>query len=423
MNLDNKKLIIATIILSIIFSSFFGAGASFIVISSGLASNENVKDFWEKIWPNSFLPKDNVSDIFNSEKKILKVEEESAVTQVVERVSPAVVSIIITKDLPKIERYYSPFRGDDFFGQFFGDDFLVPRYRQDGTEKQEIGGGTGFIITSEGYVATNKHVISDETASYTVLLNDERKFDAKILARDPVNDVAFLKIEASNLPTVELGDSSALKVGQTVIAIGNALGEFRNTVSAGVVSGLSRSIIAGSRSGFVEELANVIQTDAAINSGNSGGPLLNIAGQVVGINTAVAQGAQGIGFAIPINEVKNSIESVKEKGRIVRPWIGVRYLILNEQIARENNFNITEGALIVRGEQRTDLAVIPGSPADRVGLVENDIILEVDGVKVNKENSLAKIILKHQPGDEIQLKIWRKGDEKMVKVILGEYGE
>ncbi|MEK7067973.1 MAG: potassium transporter TrkG, partial [Patescibacteria group bacterium] len=189
--------------------------------------------------------------------------------------------------------------------------------------------------------------------------------------------------------------------------------------TVGVISGLARSITAGG-AGVSEELTNIIQTDAAINPGNSGGPLLNIAGQVIGINTAVAQGAQGIGFAIPINEVKNSIETIKQTGKIVRPWLGVRYVMLTEDIATQNNLTVIEGALIIRGEQRTDLAVIPGSPADKAGLAENDIILEINGVKLTSKNILAKEVGKYKSGEEITLKVWHKGDTQDVKVKLGE---
>lgn len=356
--------------------------------------------------------------------KIIKVEEESGVIDAVEKVSPAVVSIIVTKDLPVIERYYSDPFGDDFFRQFFGDDFGdlfgAPQYRQKGTEKKEIGGGTGFIISPDGYIVTNKHVVYDEEAEYTVLMNDETKHEAKVLARDPSTDLAILKIDGGDFSVVELGDSDNLKVGQTVIAIGNALGEFRNTVSTGVISGLSRSIVAGRVGVGSEQLVGVIQTDASINSGNSGGPLLNIAGQVIGINTAIAQNAQNIGFALPINEAKNTIESVKKDGRIIRPWLGVRYVLINKSIAEANKLNVDYGALIVRGENRTDLAVIPGSPADKAGLVENDIILEVNGKKINEDNPLVKVIGKFKVGEEITLKILRKGEEKEVKVKLEE---
>lgn len=413
---DNKNLIVTVVVASIIISSIFGAGAGFLVVSNGAVSPGQIQHFWQKILPNYQLGN-------GVEQRTAQVQEESAVTKAVEKVSPAVVSIIITKDLPKLEQfYYNPFGNDPFFRDFFGNDFLVPGTRQNGTEKKEIGGGSGFIISADGMIVTNKHVVVDEEAEYTVLMNDEKKYPAQVLARDPINDLAVLKIEAKDLPTVELGDSGNLKVGQSVIAIGNALGEFRNTVSVGVISGLARSITAGG-AGVSEELTNIIQTDAAINPGNSGGPLLNIAGQVIGINTAVAQGAQGIGFAIPINEVKNSIETVKKEGKIVRPWLGVRYVMLTEDIAKQNNLAVSEGALIIRGEQRTDLAVIPGSPADKAGLVENDIILEVNGAKLTGKNILAKEVGKYKPGEEITLKVWHKGETKEVKVKLGEYDQ
>ncbi|OGF18455.1 hypothetical protein A3I35_00610 [Candidatus Falkowbacteria bacterium RIFCSPLOWO2_02_FULL_45_15] len=411
---DNKNLIVTVVVTAVILSSIFGAGAGFLVVSNGVVSTGQIRNFWQKILPGGSN---------GAEQRTVRVREESAVVDAVEKVNPAVVSIIITKDLPKLEQfYYNPFGDDPFFRDFFGNDFLVPGTRQNGTQKQEVGGGTGFIISAEGLIVTNKHVVTDEQAEYTVLMNDEKKYPAKALARDPVNDLAILKIDAKDLPTVELGDSSDLKVGQSVIAIGNALGEFRNTVSVGVISGLARSITAGG-AGVSEELTNIIQTDAAINPGNSGGPLLNIAGQVIGINTAVAQGAQGIGFAIPINEVKNSIETVKQEGKIVRPWLGVRYVRLTEDIATQNNLAITEGALVIRGEQRTDLAVIPGSPADKAGIAENDIILEVNGEKLTGKNILAKEVGKYKPGQEITLKVWHKGETKDVKVRLGEYGK
>ena len=217
-----------------------------------------------------------------------------------------------------------------------------------------------------------------------------------------------------------MGDSADLKVGQSVIAIGNALGEFRNTVSTGVISGLARSVTAGGAGIGSEQLLNVIQTDASINPGNSGGPLLNIAGQVIGINTAMAQGAQNIGFAIPINEVKNTIDSVKKNGKIVRPWLGVRYVIINKAIADANKLSVDYGAIIVRGQNQTDLAVIPGSPADKAGLVENDIILESNGQKITEANPLANLVAKLKPGDEITLKVLHQSKEKTIKVRLEE---
>lgn len=360
-------------------------------------------------------------------KKITQIEREKVITeedliiQVVKNNSSAVVSIIVSKDVPIIEQYYSNPFGDDFFRQFFGDGlFNIPQYRQKGTEKKEIGGGTGFIISSDGMILTNKHVVEDEKAEYIVVTNEGGKYPAKVLARDPVQDVAILKVEKKDLPSVVLGDSSGLQIGQTVIAIGNALGEFRNTVSTGIVSGLSRTIVASGAISGPEELREVIQTDAAINPGNSGGPLLNLKGEVIGINSAIAQGAQNIGFAIPINFVKKDIEDVKTKGKISYPWLGVRYILINEEIKKKNNLSYDYGALVVRGEDKTELAIIPGSPADKAGIVENDIILEIDGKKINKDNDLSSIIRQKSVGDKVGLKVFHKGEEKMMEVILEE---
>lgn len=253
---------------------------------------------------------------------IVSVSEEQAVVEVVRKAAPAVVSIVATKDLPIIEqRLIDPFGGlldDPFFRQFFGDDFdfRVPQYEQKGTQKTEVSSGSGFLISSDGLILTNKHVIDIAGAEFTVILNDGRKLPVQILAKDPVLDLAIMKIDGADFSFLSLGDSDNLQIGQTVIAIGNALGEFRNTVSKGVISGLSRSIVASSARGS-EKLDRVIQTDAAINRGNSGGPLLNLKGEVIGVNTAVAVGAQNIGFALPINQAKRDVEEVRLHGRIL----------------------------------------------------------------------------------------------------------
>lgn len=418
MDQNHKRTFITVLVVSVVISAVCGGVMGFFAASLGSNSQAAIKDVLGRV-----TGKNSADIILPGQEKVVTVNEESAIITAVEKVSPAVVSIIVTKDLPIIERYYSsPVPGSDFFQQFFGDDFndfMVPQYRQKGTQKQEVGGGTGFIISPDGYIVTNKHVVSDQEAEYTVLMNDETKHPAKVLARDPVSDLAILKIDGKNYISAELGDSSSLKPGQTVIAIGNALGEFRNTVSTGVVSGLSRSVIAGTGQGS-EQLSGVIQTDASINVGNSGGPLLNIAGQVIGINTAIAQGAQNIGFTIPINEVKNSIESVQKTGKISRPWLGVRYVLVDKAVADQNKLSVDYGALLVKGETATDLAVIPGSPADKAGLAENDIILEVDGVKINQENTLAALIGKHKTGDQVTLKILHDGKSKDVNVKLEE---
>ncbi|KKR31156.1 MAG: putative serine protease do-like protein [Candidatus Falkowbacteria bacterium GW2011_GWF2_39_8] len=399
-----KNLFIATIASAIIISTIFGGMAGFLM-----------EDF-------ANLLKGEIKSIENG-KNIDIVAEESAAMMAVDKVSPAVVSVIVSKDVPVVvpDGQPNPFgpNFDDFFGENnpFEDFFnLLPNGTS--TERQVVGGGSGFIITSDGFIVTNKHVVTDETASYTVL-RGEKKYQAKVLARDNVSDLAILKIEANNLPTVELGESSNLKVGQTVIAIGNALGEFSNSVSKGIISGLSRSVLADGEGGS-EQLVGVIQTDASINPGNSGGPLLNISGQVIGINTAVAQGAQGIGFAIPIDEVKSAINSVKQSGRIIRPWLGVRYQIINKALSDAKQLPMDYGALIVQGATSTDVAVIPGSPADRAGLKANDIIYEVNGVRIDEKNSLVTEINKYKIGEEVTLKVLSNGQRKDVKIKLEE---
>jgi serine protease Do len=239
------------------------------------------------------------------------------------------------------------------------------------------------------------------------------------LAKDPVQDLAILKIEGSDFPIVRLGDSDSLQIGQTVIAIGNALGEFQNTVSVGVISGLGRTITA-SGGGMIETLEDIIQTDAAINPGNSGGPLLNLKGEVIGINTAVSLEGQNIGFTIPINKAKNDITQVKDLGKIVYPFLGVRYIIITPDIQKENNLSVDYGALIISGQGSDEQAVYPNSPAQKAGLKEKDIILEINGEKITTVNPLSKIISNYKVGDEINLKVLRVQEEKTFSIILEE---
>ena len=353
-----------------------------------------------------------------------QTSQEEAIIDAVKTFSPAVVSIVITKEVPIIEQYYyNPFPE-------FGQEFQIPGYRQQGTQKQEVGGGTGFIVSEDGMILTNKHVVLDTEAEYSVLTNDGKNYPAKVLARDPVQDLAVIKIDQekavnsqgnfslTKFPFVKLGDSDTLQIGQTVIAIGNALGEFRNTVSVGVVSGLGRSITA-SGGGLSETIEDVIQTDAAINQGNSGGPLLNLRGEVIGINTAIVQGAQNIGFAIPINKAKRDIEQIKTTGKIVYPYLGVRYVLVTEKIKEDNNLSVDYGAWITKGEKGEE-AVTTGSAAEKAGLKENDIILEFNGEKITTDNSLSKVIQKYNPGDKVVLKILKDKEEKLIQVTLEE---
>jgi len=343
---------------------------------------------------------------------------------------PAVVSIAISKEVRSFAQSTGPdiFPFDDFF--YFNHPFLqqpVPQQglpdKDDETEKMVVGGGSGFIMTSDGMILTNRHVVDDPEAEYTVKLADDREFDAKVLAKDPVHDMAVLKIDAHDLPILQLGDSDALRLGQTVIAIGNVFAEYQNTVTKGIVSGINRRVTARDGFGQAEVLEEAIQIDAAINPGNSGGPLLDLSGQVIGINTATSDPSWGqlIGFAIPINQAKRMVESVQKYGRIVRPWLGVRYILITKEIAERNHLEVDHGALIGPGSNSGDLAVIPGSPADKAGLVENDIILEINGEKIRENNSLARSIAERVPGDTITLKIYHKGEVMEVDVILGEF--
>lgn len=346
---------------------------------------------------------------------------EAEIIKTVEKANPAVVAITVSKNVPTYERYYesipSPF--DDFFGGGFFN-WTVPHLRQNGTETLKVGGGSGFLVSSDGYIVTNRHVVDDESAEYTVFTNDGEKYPATVIARDPALDLAVIKIDASEMPYLPFGDSDALQLGQTVISIGNALAEFRNTVSIGIVSGLSRSIVASDGRGSTEALDQLIQTDAAINEGNSGGPLLNLSGEVIGVNVAVASGAENIGFALSSNSVKSVVESVKKTGEIIRPFLGVRYIPITEELKKRNMLSVDYGVLVQRGIEQGDLAVIPGSPADKAGIVENDIILEADGIKLTEDESLARIIRMKNVGDIVELKLLHKGEEKTVTITLEE---
>lgn len=344
---------------------------------------------------------------------------EQAVISSIEKASPAVVSIIISKNVPIIEQCpYNPFFDlPKEFQQFFGGGFEFSQPCQRGTRLQEVGGGSGFIISADGMILTNKHVVLEKDASYTVLTNDGKKYDAKVLAQDPALDLAVVKISASGLPVVRLGDSDSVKLGQTAIAIGNALGEFRNTVSVGVISGLARTITA-SGGGQTETIEGVLQTDAAINQGNSGGPLLNLKGEVIGINTAMVSGAQNIGFAIPINKAKRAIDSVQRSGRIIAPYLGVRYILISPDLAEKEKLQVSNGALL-RGTSDGP-AVEPKSPAFKAGLLAEDIVLEINGEKIDANHSLASLIQKYGVGDKIKLKVLRGGQEKNLEATLEE---
>ncbi len=336
----------------------------------------------------------------NKNETVTVVREESNVISVVKKVSPSVVTIGI-KNSPVQNRTFS------FF--FNGQD-QTPDNNQ--TEEQYI--GTGFVVKKEGIIVTNKHVVSS-SSEYFVTDEKGNKYDVDKIYRDPANDIAIISIKnspSSGLKEITLGTSSNLQVGQSVIAIGTALGEFRNTVTTGVVSGLGRGITAGSAfAGFAERLDNVIQTDTAINPGNSGGPLLNAKGQVIGINTAVSEQGQNIGFAIPIDLVKESLNNFNSTGQFLRPFLGISYNIISERAALLNE--MPRGALVQN--------VVAGSSAEDAGIEVGDIVTKVDGKQVNETDStLAILISKKKVGDKIVLTIYRNSEVKDIQVTLKE---
>jgi serine protease Do len=370
------------------------------------------------VFGTTFLMHNGIPLGTGTDIRTVQVNEQSGVVDVVKKSSPAVVSIIISKDLNKIPGYSaSPFD----FGPFSFDPFFQNRNQQSNTPNiQQVGGGSGFIISSDGLIMTNRHVVSDTSATYTVLTNDGKKYDATVLSRDPVNDLALVKISGSNLPTLPLGDSSNIEIGQTVVAIGNSLGQYSNTVTKGIVSGIGRTITAGGAGSDSEQLEGVIQTDAAINPGNSGGPLLDIGGSVIGINTAIDAQGQLIGFAIPVNDIKKDVASFKQFGKIVKPFLGVRYVLVNQSIQQQNKLSVDYGALIVSGGTPSTPAVIPGSAADKAGLKESDIILMVNGQKIDQNHSLANYLKDFNPGDVVKMTILSGGKNKDITVTLGE---
>jgi serine protease Do len=332
----------------------------------------------------------------------------------VKRVAPCVVSIGVSKYLPRL-RDISP---SELFNPFIMGD------EEDGAgQKVKIGGGSGFLVHADGLVLTNKHVVFDADAEYTVVMNDLTEHPATVLSRDPINDIAILKIQGAHLPHVTLAADQSVELGQTVIAIGNALGLFSNTVSKGIVSGLARSISAslgGAADAHTENLRGVIQTDVAINQGNSGGPLINLDGEVVGINTAVIFGAQNIGFALPIEWAKGDISDILTHGRIIKPYLGLMYVMLTPELSRRYGLARDHGAMVIRDHRPDARAVLADSPAHKAGLQEHDIITKMDDHELKAGMDLMEFLQKHTVGDTVTLTYLRAGKEHVCRVTLEE---
>ena len=348
-----------------------------------------------------------------SNQKQIVTSDSELISQIAKTVSPSVVSVNvnITSSSPT-----SPYGGFGLFG------FSQP--------EQEQAAGTGIIISSKGIIMTNRHVVPDGTTSVSVTLSDGTELkDVSVIGRTNASDsldVAFLKINNTQghklIPAV-LGNSSQVQVGNSVVAIGNALGQFQNTITSGIISGYGRDIQAGNSSvgsSATENLEDLFQTDAAINEGNSGGPLVNLNGQVIGMNTATASTGENIGFSIPINDVLGLISQVLKTGKFSQPYIGVRYIPLTADVSIEYNLSVTSGAFIApSADPVNNPSIVPGSPAAQAGLQENDIITQVSGANVNQNNSLTSLLDNYIPGKTIALTVLRGGHTIHVNIVLG----
>jgi len=320
----------------------------------------------------------------------LATEEETVISSVYEKVSPSVVSIITEVESSN------------------------PYYRS----ALQQGAGTGIIVGKEGYILTNKHVI-DGASDIRIAMYDGKTYDdVELLGTDPLNDIAFLKVKGvEELPVANLGDSTTIKIGQRVVAIGNSLGQYQNTVTSGIISGTGRPI-AAQAGDKVETLTDLIQTDAAINPGNSGGPLLNSIGQVIGINTAIAEDAEGIGFAIPINAAKGILKQVLAGEEPKRAYLGVRYLPVTAEVATEYKLTVNRGAFVYTEDAD---AVDSDGPAAKAGIKKGDVITKVGEIEVGERGGVASLVAEYAPGDTIELTVLRGAKTQLIKVTLGAY--
>ncbi|MFH1112019.1 MAG: trypsin-like peptidase domain-containing protein [Patescibacteria group bacterium] len=324
--------------------------------------------------------------------KQIVVPEEEAVISAYEQTLPSVVSILLTEKVT------------DSLGV---------------TNNQDTGGGTGFLVSSNGYIITNKHVVHRNDVNYTVITSTGKEYAGSVLAIDPLFDLAIVKIEGSGFTPVKLGNSDKIRIGQTVLAIGNVLSEFRNTVTRGIISGVGRSLTA-SGGGITETIEGAVQTDASINPGNSGGPLVNLKGEVIGINTAINRSGEALGFAIPINKAKQAFEIFLKQGKIVRTFLGVRYIMLDRVFAQKFHLPYDQGAYIIIKNDNNEPGIVPDGPADKVELKSEDIILEINGKKLSVTYTLAAAVSEFKPQDKVELKILRKGVELVIPITLGE---
>jgi len=361
------------------------AAAAGIICTLGVLYFLSASPIGEKIRGRFGLDNLQALNLTTTRSQKIVVEESSAIIDAAKKIRPSVVSIT-----GKGQQTTS----------YFGFQSLTPT---------EVA-GTGFVVTADGLIVTNKHVV-ENASSFTVTTNDGKTFSATVVATDPSNDIAFMKVEGSGLPVVEFGDYDKLQVGQWVIAIGNALGELQNSVTVGVISAKERSVDTDS-----ETLYGLLQTDVAINPGNSGGPLVNLAGQVVGVNTAIAGNAQGIGFAIAATDITKDLDSYQKNGKILQPYLGINYRSLTKNIATTLGLSVDHGAYIVSN------GVVSGSPAAVAGLRPGDVVTMINDDEVTDTNPLVRLVRKHSPGDKIIITYIRDGNSQTTDLILGTTG-